>query len=142
MRAGAIIAAAGAAFIACSAMPAASQAQTSASQSSASQSPASQSVGGQSRLSTPALTGEAPRRSLRLNASGRWGVDFNVTPPARRGSEAAFGEVEAGAYYRVSPRLEVGASAGLTEPGRDPGRPADSDRRSEPRVRLESIFRF
>lgn len=82
------------------------------------------------------------RRGLRLNTNGRWGVDFNVSPSARRESEAAFGEVEAGAYYRVSPRLEVGASAGLTEAGRDPARPAPTERRPESRFRLESIFRF
>lgn len=80
------------------------------------------------------------RRGLRLNDSGRWGIDFSLSQP--QGRDAQWGDVEAGAYYRVTPRLQVGASAGLTEPPVDPARPAQDSSRSQPRVRLESIFRF
>ena len=80
------------------------------------------------------------RRGLRLNDSGRWGIDFNLTQP--QGADAQWGDVEAGAYYRVTPRFRVGASAGLAEPPADPARPAQDSSRGQPRVRLESIFRF
>lgn len=84
-----------------------------------------------------ARTGQ--RRGLRLNESGRWGLDFNLSQPV--GREAEWGDVEAGAYYRVNPSLRVGASAGLAVADPDPAR-VESDTRAQPRVRLESIFRF
>jgi hypothetical protein len=82
----------------------------------------------------------APRRSLRWNENGRWGLDFNLNQPV--GRDAQWGDVEAGAYYRLSPRLRVGAAAGLASPEQDPARAPETDRRAQPRVRLESIFRF
>ncbi len=82
----------------------------------------------------------APRRGLRWNENGRWGLDFNLNQPV--GREADWGDVEAGAYYRLSPRLRVGAAAGLATPEQDPARAPETDRRAQPRVRLESIFRF
>ena len=105
----------------------------------------------QSRLRAPAVTlAEAssaerstpvqPRRGLRWNDNGRWGLDFNLNQPV--GREAEWGDVEAGAYYRLSPRLRVGAAAGLATPEQDPARAPETDRRSQPRVRLETLFRF
>ena len=81
-----------------------------------------------------------PRRGLRWNENGRWGLDFNLSQPV--GREAEWGDVEAGAYYRLSPRLRVGAAAGLATPEQDPARAPETDRRSQPRVRLETLFRF
>ncbi|MBX3476855.1 MAG: hypothetical protein KF910_04560 [Brevundimonas sp.] len=87
-----------------------------------------------------ANTATAPRRSLRWIDGGRWGLDFNLNQPV--GRETEWGDVEAGAYYRLSPRLRLGASAGLATPRADPGRAPESDGRAQPRVRLESIFKF
>lgn len=81
-----------------------------------------------------------PRRSLRWNDSGRWGLNFNLKEPV--GRETDWGDVEAGAYYRLSPRLRVGAAANLASPEVDPARAPESDRRAQPRVRLETIFKF
>lgn len=81
-----------------------------------------------------------PRRSLRWIDGGRWGLDFNLSQPV--GREADWGDVEAGAYYRLSPRLRLGASAGLSTPRTDPARAPETDSRAQPRVRLESIFKF
>lgn len=104
----------------------------------------------QSRARAPAVTlNDAPpstspaspqRRGLRWNESGRWGLDFNLNQPV--GRETDWGDVEAGAYYRLSPRLRVGAAAGLSSPERDPARAPETDRRAQPRVRLETIFKF
>ncbi len=58
---------------------------------------------------TPATP--AQRRGLRWNENGRWGLNFNLNQPV--GREADWGDVEAGAYYRLSPRLRVGAAANL-----------------------------
>ncbi len=77
---------------------------------------------------------------LRFTERGRWGLDLNLNQPV--GRESNLGDVEAGAYYRVNPRLRVGAAAGLAEPESDPARAPQTDRRATPRFRLESIFRF
>ncbi|MBN8529304.1 MAG: hypothetical protein J0M36_08720, partial [Caulobacterales bacterium] len=54
-------------------------------------------------------TVQPQRRSLRWIDGGRWGLDFNLNQPV--GRETDWGDVEAGAYYRLSPRLRLGASA-------------------------------
>jgi hypothetical protein len=77
---------------------------------------------------------------LRFTERGRWGLDLNLNQPV--GRESTLGDLEAGAYYRVNPRLRVGAAAGLAEPESDPARAPQTDRRAAPRFRLESIFRF
>lgn len=100
-----------------------------------SQSPAVSLTEAQSARGAPA--GES---RLRFTERGRWGLDLNLSQPVSR--ESNLGDVEAGAYYRVNPRLRVGAAAGLAEPDRDPGRGPQTDRRAAPRFRLESIFRF
>ena len=82
----------------------------------------------------------AQRRGLRWNDNGRWGLNFNMNQPT--GRETQWGDVEAGAFYSVTPRLSVGAAAGLGKPEQDPARAPETDRRSQPRIRLESIFRF
>lgn len=87
--------------------------------------------------STAATSG--PSR-LRFSENGRWGLDLNLNQPV--GRERSLGDVEAGAYYRINPRLRVGAAAGLAEPEADPARAPETDRRAAPRFRLESIFRF
>lgn len=80
------------------------------------------------------------RRGLRWNENGRWGLNFNLNQPV--GRETEWGDVEAGAYYRLNPRLSVGAAAGLGRPEQDPARAPETDRRAQPRIRLESIFKF
>ena len=90
--------------------------------------------------SAPAQSAPGQRRSLRWIDGGRWGLDFNLSQPV--GREADWGDVEAGAYYRLSPRLRLGASAGLGAPRTDPARAPETDGRVQPRVRLESIFKF
>ena len=57
---------------------------------------------------SPSTPTAAQRRGLRWNENGRWGLNFNLNQPV--GREADWGDVEAGAYYRLSPRLRVGAA--------------------------------
>jgi len=87
-----------------------------------------------------ARTATPPSQSrLRFTERGRWGLDLNLNQPV--GREDSLGDVEAGAYYRVNPRLRVGAAAGLAETERDPARAPQTERPTA-RFRLESIFRF
>lgn len=88
-------------------------------------------------LVSPPVT---PRRGLQWNEDGRWGLNLNLEQPV--GREADWSDVEAGAFYRLNPRLRVGAAASLAEPEADPARPVETDRRAQPRVRLETIFKF
>jgi hypothetical protein len=81
----------------------------------------------------------AGQSRLRFTERGRWGLDLNLNQPV--GREDGLGDVEAGAYYRVNPRLRVGAAAGLAETERDPARAPQTERPTA-RFRLESIFRF
>ncbi len=80
------------------------------------------------------------RRGLRLNEHGRWGLDFNLNQPV--GRETEWGDVEAGAYYRLNDRLRVGAAAAVASPEADPARAPETNGRAQPRVRLETIFKF
>lgn len=79
-------------------------------------------------------------RGLRLNDRGRWGLDFNLNQPV--GRETDWGDVEAGAYYRLNDRLRVGAAAAVSTPEADPARAPETNGRAQPRVRLETIFKF
>ena len=118
----------------------------------ASEAAAAQSAGSRSRAPAVSLAeaqaaqaaqrGNPPpaRRGLRWYDTGRWGLNFNTTQPV--GRETQWGDVEAGAYYSVTPRLSVGAAAGLTRPQQDPARAPVEDNRTQPRIRLESIFKF
>ena len=109
---------------------------------------ASAQAAGRSRAPAVSLTEAQAARSaanpgqsrLRFTERGRWGLDLNLSQPV--GRESNLGDVEAGAYYRVNPRLRVGATAGLAEPEADPASPPQTERRTAPRFRLESIFRF
>lgn len=87
------------------------------------------------------VAGEDARQSaLQWNENGRWGLNLRLNQPVGRATD--WSDVQAGAYYRLNPRLRVGAAASLAEPQADPARPAETDRRAQPRVRLETIFRF
>ncbi|MBW8304303.1 MAG: hypothetical protein K0M78_10245 [Brevundimonas sp.] len=132
MRKGAVIAGLAAGLTLLAAADAAS-AQTAASRSRV-------PAGSQTEAHTARAATNPGQSRLRFTERGRWGLDLNLSQPV--GRESNLGDVEAGAYYRVNPRLRVGATAGLAEPEADPARPPQTERRTAPRFRLESIFRF
>lgn len=112
-------------------------ADVASAQASGARSPAISLTEAQAARAAAAQPGSS---RLRFTERGRWGLDLNLSQPV--GRESDLGDVEAGAYYRVNPRLRVGATAGLAEPESDPARAPQTDRRTAPRFRLESIFRF
>ncbi len=97
------------------------------------------------RSETPTVTlsqaqhAQTQRRGLQWQ-DNRWALNLNLDQPV--GRETEWSDVEAGAYYRLTPRLRVGGAVGLGEPVQDPARAAETDRRAQPRVRLETIFKF
>jgi len=88
-------------------------------------------------------TAQAPAvgQITRYDASkGRFGITLNVQQFTDRPATA--NDVQAGAYFRITPSLRVGGSVALGDQKLVPGtvapvRPADA-----PRVRLESTFKF
>ncbi|HYF22469.1 MAG TPA: hypothetical protein VD929_03640 [Caulobacteraceae bacterium] len=79
------------------------------------------------------------RKSLQWNNDGRWSLKLDQDQPV--GREADWKDVEAGAYYRLTPSLRVGGSFGLGERKSDPAR-LQPEEKAQPRVRLETTFRF
>lgn len=79
-------------------------------------------------------------RALRMDASkGRFGITLNVAQPSER--PAVGNDVQAGAYFRITPSLSVGGAVALGEqeltPRVNQARPADA-----PKVRLQTQFKF
>jgi hypothetical protein len=73
-------------------------------------------------------------------AKGRWGVMLNLQQPDTRASN--WNDIQAGAYYRITPSLRVGGAFAFGDqqplPGPKPGAPEAG----QPRVQLETKFKF
>ena len=80
-------------------------------------------------------------QSLKWDARrGRWGVTLNLNSPAER--NAAWGDVQAGAYFRLTPALRIGGAVALGDQPTLPVYRKIEPRDSAPRVRLETAFKF
>ena len=84
------------------------------------------------RLGTPPTATQ-----LKFNERGRWGVDLKLADPVNR--ERKLRDVEAGAFFRVTPSVRVGGAVQLDDKLK-PERPNPDDRGA--RVRLETKFKF
>jgi two component system regulator NtrZ-like protein (phosphatase activity inhibitor) len=73
-------------------------------------------------------------------AKGRWGMTINMQQPDTR--QTTLNDIQAGAYYKITPKLRVGGAFAFGEqpvlPGAKPGAPDPS----QPRVQLETKFKF
>lgn len=79
------------------------------------------------------------RRTLVWDAKkGRWGLMLDITPRSDVDPQAR--DVEAGAFFRVTPQLRVGGAVGVGSQGTPMRKPGD--REETPRVRLETAFKF
>ncbi|MCR5878136.1 NtrZ family periplasmic regulatory protein [Phenylobacterium sp. J367] len=70
----------------------------------------------------------------------RWGLTFNLEQPTARPS--TLNDVEAGAYYRITPSIRVGGAVALGEEQFAPGPKKPDAAKGQPRVRLETNFKF
>lgn len=81
------------------------------------------------------------KRTLRFDAKkGRWGLKLDLDQPTTRQMEMQ--DVQAGAYFKVTPSIRVGGAVSLGE-----SNPAVAARKAQqpeqaPRVRLETAFKF
>jgi len=71
---------------------------------------------------------------------GRWGLTLNLDQPNARPS--TLNDVQAGAYYRITPSLRVGGSVALGEQQLQGQRNKILPDEGQPRVRLETAFKF
>lgn len=90
--------------------------------------------------SEPTAAAPGAGRIMKYDASkGRFGFTLGVRQTEAR--EPTGNDVQAGAYFRITPSLRVGGSVALGEqelaPRANQARPADA-----PKVRLESSFKF
>lgn len=79
-------------------------------------------------------------KALKYEASkGRLGFTLNIQQPLER--PAVANDVQAGAYFRITPSLRVGGSVALGDQDlklrATPGRPADA-----PKITLQTAFKF
>ena len=90
--------------------------------------------------SEPTTLADKTSRTYRYDASkGRFGFTLQMQQSETRA--VAPNDVQAGAYFRITPSIQVGGSVALGEqdltPRRNQARPAD-----QPKVRLETLFKF
>jgi hypothetical protein len=80
-------------------------------------------------------------KTLNLDARrGRWGVTLNLQQPDTR--ESTWNDVQAGAYYHITPSLRVGGAVALGDQQLQPGLKKLTPDGGQPRVRLETQFKF
>ena len=88
----------------------------------------------------PAEAGVAPHKSLQLDASGRWTLRLDMEPPVGE-PNGSLKDVQAGAFFHITPSLRIGGSLGLGDREGDPQKLLPQDA-NQPRVHLETKFKF
>ncbi len=73
-------------------------------------------------------------------AKGKWGVTLNLQQPDTRASN--WNDIQAGAYYRITPSLRVGGAFAFGDQQPLPGPKPASPETGQPRVQLEGKFKF
>lgn len=87
-----------------------------------------------------ALAPQGTQKSVKWDArKGRWGLTLNLTQPGAR--DVQLNDVQAGAYFRITPSLRVGGAVALAEKAPEPTRKTQPNE-GQPRVRLETAFKF
>lgn len=93
------------------------------------------------RSDTSAASAPGQSKSLKWDAAkGRWGLTLNLEQADTRQSN--WNDVQAGAYYRITPSLRVGGAVSLGEQPLAPGAKKITPDQGQPRVRLETAFKF
>jgi len=78
------------------------------------------------------------RRTLQWDQQAKWGWKLEMSQPVTR--EMRLKDIEAGAYFKVTPSFRVGGAVGLTD--KTAPTPKPSAEQVTPRVRLETTFKF
>ena len=73
-------------------------------------------------------------------ARGRWGLMLNLQQPDNRGIVGS--DIQAGAYYRITPSLRVGVGGALGDQQLQNGPRKITPDEAQPRVQFETRFKF
>jgi hypothetical protein len=79
-----------------------------------------------------------PHKQLNWDSKGRWGFRLDMNQPNNR--DADWKDVQAGAFFRITPSMQVGGAVSLGDRLAQPQRVTPLD--AGPRVHLETAFRF
>ena len=82
------------------------------------------------------------QKVYQFNLKGKWGLKFDVNQP--EAAPSGFNDVDAGAFYKLTPSLRVGGTLGFgekTDPLKPEPQQLQGDKKT-PRVRLETTFKF
>ena len=88
---------------------------------------------------TKPLNPTAVHRSMQWDQKGRWTLRLDMNQPV--GREMQLNDVQAGAFFRVTPTLRVGGAVALGDSTITPER-ANLPQAQAPRVKLETNFKF
>lgn len=81
------------------------------------------------------------RKSLQWDANGRWTLKLDMDEPV--GRDVQWKDVQAGAFFHITPSLRIGGSVGLGDRLADPQKIVPQDAaEGGPRVHLETKFKF
>jgi hypothetical protein len=81
----------------------------------------------------------SPRKSLQWDSKGRWGLKLDYQQPGAHDTQ--WQSIDAGGFYKLTPRLQFGATVGLADQ-LDPRAVTSDQQTPQPRVRLETTFKF
>ena len=79
------------------------------------------------------------RQVIELDSAKRWGLKLEMQQPVTRGVKLK--DVEAGAYYKLTPGIRVGGALGLADKG-TPEQQAKAKEQVTPRIKLGAMFKF
>lgn len=82
------------------------------------------------------LTG--PRKSVEWDSNGKWGLRLGMSQSPLR--EPDWKDMQAGAFFRITPSLRVGGSVQFGDRLAQPKQVTPGD--ATPRINLETAFRF
>lgn len=82
----------------------------------------------------------SPRKTLQWDTKGRWGLKLDYQQPAA--PDTQWQSIDAGGFYKLTPRLQFGATVGLAADQPDPRVVTPEPQTPQPRVRLETTFKF
>lgn len=90
-----------------------------------------------------------PKANVRISPRSRWGMSFGLQEQPQRPTDNRNGQVSAGAFYDVSPKIRVGTAVvipdGSVSVGKNGLRTSEQqlrNPRTAPSVKVESAFRF
>ena len=76
------------------------------------------------------------------STKSRWGLKLDLDQPGPRDREMDLNNVQAGAYYKLTPSLRVGGAVTLGGQTNLAPRPDGTPQAPAPKVRLETAFKF